>query len=262
METQLAQYGKRGKFPAKTGSLNTRWCSAYLKIMVADSVISNLDAIDELIAVGGKRGKFPAKGSTHQGRWCSGALKASVADSVVSNLESTSTNKKILIVSGERRGESAGRSHYNEIELHRTNAVAKRHREVHQWRPVIDWSERDVWEIISRNHINPHPCYRIGWNRCSCMCCIFSTPKFFAGIRELFPDVYDALRHDEEVLGFTLDNRCDLDTFVGNASSCVNKADKEALRQTLDGTFNANEIYVKDWQLPCGAYHGADGGPC
>lgn len=146
--------------------------------MVADSVITNLDAIDELIAAGGKRGKFPAKGSTHQGRWCSGALKASVADSDVSNLESTSTNKKILIVSGERRGESAGRSHYNEIELHRTNAVAKRHREVHQWRPVIDWSERDVWEIISRNHINPHPCYRIGWNRCSCMCCIFSTPKF------------------------------------------------------------------------------------
>ena len=94
------------------------------------------------------------------------------------------------------------------------------------------------------------------------MCCIFSTPKFFAGIRELFPDVYDALRHDEEVLGFTLDNKCDLDTFVGNASSCVNKDDKEALRQTLEGTFNANEIYVKDWQLPCGAYHGADGGPC
>lgn len=262
METQLAQYGKRGKFPAKTGSLNTRWCSAYLKIMVADSVISNLDAIDELIAVGGKRGKFPAKGSTHQGRWCSGALKASVADSVVSNLESTNTNKKILIVSGERRGESAGRSHYNEIELHRTYAVAKRHREVHQWRPVIDWSERDVWEIISRNHINPHPCYRIGWNRCSCMCCIFSTPKFFAGIRELFPDVYDALRHDEEVLGFTLDNKCDLDTFVGNTSSCVNKDDKEALRQTLEGTFDRNEIYVKDWQLPCGAYHGAEGGPC
>lgn len=191
---QLERYGKRGKFPAKSGSLNTRWCSAYLKIMVADSVIANLDALDQLVTIGGKRGKFPAKGTTHQGRWCSGTLKASVADSVVSNLNETAKNKKILIVSGERRGESVGRSHYNEIELHRTNAQSKCHRIVHQWRPVIDWTERDIWEIISRAGITPHPCYSIGWNRCSCMCCIFSTPSLFAGVRELFPDVYNELK--------------------------------------------------------------------
>lgn len=40
---------------------------------------------------------------------------------------------------GERRGESAGRSKYNEMEIHRTNAEAKAHRIVHQWRPVIDY---------------------------------------------------------------------------------------------------------------------------
>lgn len=65
--------------------------------------------------IGGKRHKFPVKGGTHQGRWCSGSLKAAVQDSVTSNLEKTRTNKKILIVSGERRGESAGRSRYNEM---------------------------------------------------------------------------------------------------------------------------------------------------
>ena len=51
---------------------------------------------------------------------------------------------KILVVSGERRGESAGRSKYNEMEIHRTNATVKAHRLVHQWRPVIDYSEKDV----------------------------------------------------------------------------------------------------------------------
>lgn len=78
MEEKLKEYGYRMKFPAKTGDLSRRWCSAYLKIMVADSVMSNLSQLGELEEIGGKRQKFPAKGGTHQGRWCSGNLKAAV----------------------------------------------------------------------------------------------------------------------------------------------------------------------------------------
>ena len=214
MEELLKKYGYRMKFPAKTGDLSRRWCSAYLKICVADTVVSNLDRLGELEELGGKRHKFPAKGGTHSGRWCSGNLKAAVQDSVTANLKETKRDKKILIVSGERRGESAGRSKYNEMEIHRTNAEIKAHRIVHQWRCCIDYSEKDVWELLKRHHINPHPCYRIGWNRCSCMMCIFSTPRLFAGVKELFPDDYAALRHDEEVLGFTLDNKKNLDEFI------------------------------------------------
>lgn len=42
MEEKLKEYGYRMKFPAKTGDLSRRWCSAYLKIMVADSVMKYL----------------------------------------------------------------------------------------------------------------------------------------------------------------------------------------------------------------------------
>ncbi|MDR2024755.1 MAG: hypothetical protein LBQ71_16245, partial [Hungatella sp.] len=142
MEEQLKQFGYRMKFPMKTGDLSRRWCSAYLKIMVADTVMSNLSRLGELEELGGKRHKFPAKGSTHQGRWCSGNLKAAVQDSVTFNLEKTKQDVKVLVVSGERRGESSGRSKYNEMEIHRTNAEKKAHRIVHQWRPVIDYSEK------------------------------------------------------------------------------------------------------------------------
>ena len=99
MEEELKKLGYRMKFPAKTGDLSRRWCSAYLKIMVADSVMSNLSNLGKLEEIGGKRGKFPAKGGTHQGRWCSGNLKAAVQDSVTSNLEKTKSNVKILVVS-------------------------------------------------------------------------------------------------------------------------------------------------------------------
>lgn len=263
MENQLQKYGHRMKFPAKSPDLSRRWCSAYLKICVADSVVSNLDSLHELEKLGGKRHKFPAKGGTHSGRWCSGSLKASVQDSVTSNLHDTKSNKKILIVSGERRGESTGRSRYNEIEIHRTNAEKRNNRTVHQWRCCIDYSEKDIWEVLKRHKVNPHPCYRAGWNRCSCAMCIFSTPKLFAGIRELYPEDYELLKKDESILGFTLDNKCDLDTFVGNAKSCVYRGDKEAINSLITGKFTAEDVFVKGkWLYPAGAFHGAEGGPC
>lgn len=263
MEETLKKYGFRMKFPAKSGDLSRRWCSAYLKIAVADSVISNLDRLEQLGKLGGKRLRFPAKGGTHQGRWCSGSLKASVQDSVTSNLDRTKENVKVLVVSGERRGESAGRAMYNEMEIHRTNAEKKAHRIVHQWRPVIDYSEKDIWEVLKRHRANPHPCYRAGWNRCSCAQCIFSTPKLFAGIRELYPEEYARLRQDEMILGFTLDNKCDLDIFVGDTPSCVYHGDKRAIHNLVTGEFTPDDVYVKgDWLYPAGAFHGAEGGPC
>lgn len=219
MEEQLKEYGYRMKFPAKTGDLSKRWCSAYLKICVADTVMSNL--------------------------------------------QKTKENTRILIVSGERRGESAGRSKYNEMEIHRTNAERKAHRIVHQWRPVIDYSEKDVWEVLKRHKVTPHPCYRAGWNRCSCAMCIFSTPPLFAGIRELYPEEWEALKQDEKILGFTLDNKSDLETFVGYAKSCVYWGDKEAIHSLVTGDFTKDDVYVKDkWMYPAGAFHGAEGGPC
>ena len=138
---ELAQLGYRMKFPAKSGDLARRWCSAYLKIMVGDTVIRNMDELQgigcvgkfpakggvgsgrwctpvlkrevadkvvrdltELSGMGPPRHMFPAKASSHQGRYCTGSLKASVQDGVTSNLDKTRQDIKILIVSGERRG--------------------------------------------------------------------------------------------------------------------------------------------------------------
>ena len=111
-------------------------------------------------------------------------------DTATANLEKTKLDVKLLIVSGECQGESYGRTKYNEMEIHWTNAEKKLHRIVHQWRPVLDYSEKDVWEVLKHYRVNSHPCYCAGWNRCSCAMCIFSTPKLSAEIRELYPKEY------------------------------------------------------------------------
>ena len=221
MEGELEKLGYRMKFPAKSADLSRRWCSAYLKIVVADTVVRNLDMLDE-----------------------------------------TKVERKILVVSGERRGESNSRANYNEMEIHRTNAEARAKRIVHQWRCVIDYSEKDVWEVLKRHKVNPHPCYRVGWNRCSCAACIFSTPKLFKGYKELYPEEFELLRRDEDILGFTLDNKKNLDEFIGNAESCVYAGDQKAMNSILTGEFPVEDIYTDKWMYPAGAFHGSEGGPC
>ena len=221
---ELEGMGHRMKFPAKSGDLATRWCSSILKITVADSVIRNMD---ELNAIDG-----------------------------------LAQDAKILVISGERRQESAGRSKYNEMETHRTNATAKAHRLVHQWRSVIDWDEAQVWGKIKAHHIAPHPCYAAGWNRCSCAMCIFGLPKHWAGLRELFPDWVAEVEEDERILGFTLDNKKTLSEYIGDAKSCVCHDNPKALHQLITGEFGLDDVYSEYWALPSGAFQGAEGGPC
>ena len=296
-QAELEQMGYRMKFPAKTQDLATRWCSSVLKITVADAVLRSAE-LEELkrindcrrfpakgrissrqycspnlksevgdnlirgLQADGVRLKFPAKSGCHQGRWCSGTLKAQVEDKLYSHIDGFSAGIRLLVVSGERRQESAGRSKYNEMELHRTNATARAHRLVHQWRSVIDWDEADVWEIIRRWRISPHPCYMAGWNRCSCAMCIFSLPKHWAGIRKLFPDWVKAVEEDEQILGFTLDNKMTLDEYIGDAVSCVCHDSPHALLQLTSGSFAVEDVEQAEWVLPAGAFRGAEGGPC
>lgn len=174
----------------------------------------------------------------------------------------TKEGVKILVVSGERRGESVNRSKYNEIELSSCNATGKGNRLVHHWRLVIDYNEADVWEVLKRHRCVPHPCYALGWNRCSCAMCIFSKREQWAGIRELFPNLYAEVCQDEMRLGFTLNVYQTLDEYVGDTESCVFHGDQKAMWQMLNGVFSPEDLYVADWHYPAGAFHGSEGGPC
>ena len=56
-------------------------------------------------------------------------------------------------------------------------------------------------------------------------------------------------------MGFTLDNKCNLDEFVGDTESCVYHGDKEAIRSLITGEFTTDDIYVKgDWLYPAGEF--------
>ena len=90
-----------------------------------------------------------------------------------------------------------------------------------------------------------------------------SRPEHWAGIRQLFPEDFAALRDDERRLGFTLDSKMDLEAFIGSTESCV-YPDSAAIHQLVTGIFTTADVYTAPgtWQYPAGAFHGSEGGPC
>jgi len=130
------------------------------------------------------RMKFPMVGSDMNARWCSGVAKISVMRKAINNWDKYD-NAKICIMTGERRLESVTRSTYNEVEIGANQSAS---RQVIQWRPIIDWTEEQIWDIFKEHKVQPHPCYELGWGRCSCQLCIFSTKNIWAGINEISPE--------------------------------------------------------------------------
>lgn len=125
--------------------------------------------------------KWPAISPDLRIRWCSPYVKIDVFRRVLNN-HPKYKNKKILVVTGERREESSNRARYAETEIHACN---NKSRLVHAWRPVIDWTEQQIWDTYEKRSFLPHPAYLLGWNRTSCFGCIFSTADLWAMMREI-----------------------------------------------------------------------------
>lgn len=214
----------------------------------------------------GKRMKFPAKSADLSSRYCSASLKIEVGSIAITYQVDSHENCEILVVSGERRGESKNRSRYNMLELHRTHAPTRKKRIVHHFRNVLEFSERDVWEVLKRNRVVPHPCYALGWGRASCCVCIFSSPGHFKGLKEILPSYYENIRNAEIELNFTLDNKKNLDDYIANATSCLYRGNEVAINQVITGTFLPEDILLNDseeWVYPAGAFnHAGTSGPC
>lgn len=212
------------------------------------------------------RRRWPAMSPDLRVRWCSPYVKIDVFRRVLNNHPRfrgvPGTPRKILVVTGERREESPNRSLYSETEMH---ACSTGNRIVHAWRPVIDWTEQKVWDAYEKRRFLPHPAYLLGWNRTSCFGCIFSTADLWAMMREIAPERFYRLVAMEKELGHTIDpNRLTLEQKADAGS--LKRLPKDArtsqwVQLALSRTFNKNDLIMKKWEVPAGAFRGSVGGP-
>ncbi len=214
----------------------------------------------EVMTVGGVRGKdgtrrqFPQVSASLSTRWCSAYLKIDVGRMIFSN-DSAYKTGTFLFITGERRQESAARSLYAKVEKHRATNKSRR---VDHWRLVIDWKESEVWSIIERHKILPHPAYRLGWGRVSCMSCIFGNADQWASVRELAPEQFTKIVQYEKEFGKTIHRTKSVRELADKGESFI--PEDEKLKATALGKAYAEKVIVEDWTMPAGAFK-VDGGP-
>lgn len=205
----------------------------------------------------GTRMKFPQVAADLSVRWCSAYLKIDVASKVFSN-DPRFAGTKTVMLTGERRQESGNRARYATVDAHKSSTKTRR---VDQWRPVLDWFEEDVWEIIERFQVRPHPAYYLGWSRVSCFPCIFGDPDQWASIQAMAPKLLDRLNSYEKLFGKTLRRDGDLVKAANKGQSFVD-LNSHHLEEAFGEHYQVDHISTagEDWELPKGAY-GHSGGP-
>lgn len=103
--------------------------------------------------------------STPAMRFCTSELKTQV---IVPELKRRFKGPAIVNVTGIRRAESAQRA---KAMIAEPNADGR----IWNWRPIVDWSEQQVFDYIDGSGLPPHPAYRqFGMSRVSCRFCIMS----------------------------------------------------------------------------------------
>lgn len=210
-----------------------------------------------ILQIGGKRGKentrrkFPQVSANLSVRWCSAYLKIDVCSAAIRN-QRRFNNSKTLVVTGERAEESVARANYQEFEADRAdNRDGKNQRHVDHWRPVHAWTETKIWEIIKRHKVNPHPAYLLGWGRVSCQFCIFGSNDQWASAFEVSPERCCQIVAYESEFGLTIHRSDSVTTRIGKgrvypmANEIIQLANSQEYTQ---------QVILKDWQLPTGAF--------
>ncbi len=195
--------------------------------------------------------KFPQVSSSLLTRYCSAHAKISVADRMLVN-DPRFTVGKTLVITGERAEESSNRARYSTFEPHRAdNRGGRIPRHIDVWRPVHSWSERQVWNIIAKHGVLPHPCYFLGWGRASCRNCIFSSKNAWATLRILDAGNFNQIAGYERQFGIT----------IHRTKSVIDQADAGVPYQfdekwrliAMSREFN-EPIFMNPWVMPRGAF--------
>ncbi len=209
----------------------------------------------------GCRQKFPQVTADLGQRWCTSYTKIDPSCKALVNQDAF-RGKRTLFVTGERAEESACRAKYADFEVHRSDRRSgrlKRHIDHH--RPVHSWKEQQVWDVIQRHHIKVHPCYYLGWGRCSCAACIFGSDNQWTTLNHLDPVKVNRIIKYEESFGVTIHRtKCVAERVQsGRTYQAAINPDCHEGRLVLSDEFT-DSVWMPDWKLPAGAF-GDSAGP-
>lgn len=198
------------------------------------------------------RRKFPQVSGDLKVRWCSAYLKIDVCAAAIRN-QMRFEGLRVCVVSGERAEESAQRAKYAEKELDRAdNRDGKAGRFVDRLRPVKHWTEQMVWDIIAIWRVRVHPCYYLGFGRCSCLFCIFGNENQTASAYVVAPHRGERIISYEKEFGYTIKRNISMGDLISQGT--IYEAMTEELLIIARSKEYSLNIFMDDWVLPAGAF--------
>lgn len=200
----------------------------------------------------GTRLMFPQVSASLSTRWCSAYLKIDVFARYLTN-HPKFLSGRTLVLTGERAQESTSRAKYQKFEPHRCdNRDGKKvKRYIDHWRAVHSWSEAQVWEIIKRWKVVPHPAYALGYGRVSCRQCIFGSKNQWATNRDIAPEQFDAIAKYEAVFKVTIHRK---ETVTARADAGVPYVTDPIWVEIANSTTFETPVFIEPWVLPSGAF--------
>lgn len=108
----------------------------------------------------------------------------------------------LLKVTGERWQESKARSTYSEFVS--VPRISTKNRKVFGWRPMLAFSESDIWTMVRDTGVQRHVCYDMGCGRLGCAGCIFSRGQDLKIEMRENPHIFEALDRLEIESGYTM----------------------------------------------------------
>lgn len=204
----------------------------------------------------GCRQKFPQVTADLGQRWCTAYLKIDVGCKAFSN-QAAFDGKRTLFITGERAEESTCRAKYAEFEPHKRHAK-KRHIDHH--RPVHSWKEKQVWDIIERWKIKVHPCYYLGWGRCSCAACIFGSNNQWASLNKISPMMINRIINYEKTFGVTIHRTKSVAERIQSGKPYPTALSDSHEGRLVMGKEFTDSVWMSVWKLPAGAF-GESAGP-
>lgn len=198
-EKLLAIYADTGMEWHNAGAHVQRLCKAAgVELATVYPVRPMIEKIDFRIDRIKKMGKNQAGFPTSNCRYCTSAQKVAPMDKLTRRFTG-----KLLKVTGERWAESKARSTYitEFVSIQRLNS---RERQVFGWRPMLAFSEADIWVLMRDTGVPRHVCYEMGCGRLGCAGCIFSKDHELRIEMRENPAIFEALDRLEVESGYTM----------------------------------------------------------
>lgn len=184
--------------------------------------------------------------STPAMRFCTSELKTHV---ITSELRRRFPGRVVINVTGVRREESARRAHA---------PISDCKPGLINWRPVLDWTEAEVFAAIDASEMQPHPAYRcFGMSRVSCRFCIMSNVADLsaAAAQDEAAPLYRRMVTLEATSGFAFQGARWLGDIAPHllddalATKLAESKIRAARRKAIEGRVPSDLLYVKGWPV-------------